>query len=154
VPTTQQRLLAGVPPARFHDYVETERHEGRRYLGRMGAAEWVASFAPLGPGELRAFLFGISSPELDADTVSDLGRGVATALGLYTEMGFESFNMALYGGAPGSPEHPLNLRIMCRSNPQPFYRSDATHLERLHWESAVDLWPEEITDAAGDRFRD
>jgi UDPglucose--hexose-1-phosphate uridylyltransferase len=154
VPTTQQRLLAEVPHQRFTDYVQTERREGRRYLGRMGDVEWVASFAPIGPGELRAFVSGAASvSELNDHMVTDLGRGIATALGLYAEMGYESFNMALYGAPPASRDYPVNLRMVCRSNPRPFYRSDATYLERLHWEAAVDLWPEEVAEAAGSRFR-
>jgi hypothetical protein len=68
-------------------------------------------------------------------------------------MGYESFNMALYGAPPGADGRALTLRMVCRSNPRPFYRSDATHLERLHWEAAIDIWPEELAEAAGDRFR-
>ena len=33
------------------------------------------------------------------------------------------------------------------------YRSDATYFERLHWEAAVDISPEELAKQAGDRFR-
>ena len=55
--------------------------------------------------------------------------GVATALGLYAELGFWSFNLALYGLPAG---HPLLLRMVCRQNPWPLYRSDVTYLELLH----------------------
>ena len=36
---------------------------------------------------------------------------------------------------------------------KPFYRSDATYFERLHWEAAVDISPEELAKRAGNRFR-
>src|SRR5512133_1618292 len=82
--------------------------------------------------------------------VMELGWGVATALGLYAELGFWSFNLALYGLPAG---HPLLLRMVCRQNPWPMYRSDVTFLELLHWEAAVDVLPEELAERAGDRFR-
>ena len=68
-------------------------------------------------------------------------------------MGFESFNFALYGAPPGTESYPLNLRLACRSNLKPLYRSDSTFLERLHWEGAVDLAPESVARLLGDRFR-
>jgi hypothetical protein len=42
--------------------------------------------------------------------------------------------------------------MACRSNLKPFYRSDSTFLERLHWEGAVDLAPEDVADRIRDRF--
>jgi hypothetical protein len=40
-----------------------------------------------------------------------------------------------------------------RSNLKPFYRSDSTFLERLHWEGAVDLVPEAVAERLADHFR-
>ena len=61
-------------------------------------------------------------------------------LNAYADMGFQSFNLAMYGAPPGSAGYPLNLRIASRSNlKDPYYRSDSTLLERLHWEGAIDL---------------
>jgi UDPglucose--hexose-1-phosphate uridylyltransferase len=153
-PTTVQRMLADVPAERFEAYLRAERQAGERHLGDTGRIEWLASFAPIAPGELRAFIPEISSPvELDDDLVAELGRGLALALNAYAEMGFESFNLALYGAPPGTDGYPLNLRLACRSNLRPFYRSDSTLLERLHWEGAIDLAPEEVADRIGGRFR-
>lgn len=151
VPTTFQQLLADLPAERFDDYLTTERRLGVRYLGGTGQVRWLAAFAPVGPAELRALVPGVSSPaELDEELVTELGWGVATALGLYAELGFWSFNLALYGLPAG---HPLLLRMVCRQNPRPLYRSDVTYLELLHWEAAVDVLPEELAERAGDRFR-
>jgi UDPglucose--hexose-1-phosphate uridylyltransferase len=149
-PSTQQRLLSEVPAERFGDYVETERGLGRRYAGSTGRVEWLASFAPIAPAELRGFLFGVASPaDLGEEDVAELGDGIARALNLYAELGFESFNLAIYGAPPGTPECPLNLRIAARSNLRaPAYRSDATYFERLHWDSAVDVWPEDVAERA------
>lgn len=154
VPTTMQRLLVDAPADRFRAYLDVERDAGERYLGSSGQVHWLASFAPLAPGELRAVVFGVASPaELDDDLVEELGHGIATGLNLYAELGFESFNLALYGAPPGTDGYPLNLRMACRSNLKPLYRSDATYFERLHWEAAVDILPEELAERAGGRFR-
>jgi UDPglucose--hexose-1-phosphate uridylyltransferase len=153
-PTTMQRLLADVPPERFAAYLDAERRGGERYLGDTGRIQWVVSFAPIAPAELRAFASGISSPaELTDDLTRELAHGLALALGGYAEMGFESFNLAIYGAPLGTGGYPLNLRLACRSNLTPCYRSDSTFLERLHWEGAVDLAPEEVAERIGERFR-
>jgi UDPglucose--hexose-1-phosphate uridylyltransferase len=154
LPSTMQRLLADTPAERFEAYLDAERTAGARHLGSTGRVEWLSSFAPLAPAELRAFVAGVASPaELDADLVRELSAGIARALSLYAEMGFESFNMAIYGAPPKTAGYPLNLRIACRSNLKRFYRSDATYFERLHWEAAVDIAPEDVAERAGDRFR-
>jgi galactose-1-phosphate uridylyltransferase len=153
-PTTQQKMLAAVPAERFESYLKAERQTGERYLGNTGRVEWVVSFAPIAPAELRAFIKGISSPaELDEDLVAELAHGLMLALNAYAEMGFQSFNLALYGAPVATDGYPLNLRLACRSNLKAFYRSDSTLLERLHWEGAVDLAPEMVAERIGERFR-
>jgi UDPglucose--hexose-1-phosphate uridylyltransferase len=153
-PTTLQRLLANVPARRFDSYLQAERESGERYLGSTGRIEWLVSFAPIAPAELRAFVPGAASPaQLDAELVAELAYGLSLALRAYAEMGFESFNLALYGAPPKTAGYQLNLRIACRSNLKPFYRSDSTFLERLHWEGAIDLAPETVAELIGERFR-
>jgi UDPglucose--hexose-1-phosphate uridylyltransferase len=153
-PTTIQRQLADVPVERFDDYLETERRSGERFLTDTGRVEWLVSFAPIAPAELRAFVRGVSSPaEIDEDLATELAHGLALTLNGYAEMGYESFNLAMYGAPPATAGYPLNLRIACRSNLKPFYRSDSTFLERLHWEGAVDLAPENVAERLRDHFR-
>jgi UDPglucose--hexose-1-phosphate uridylyltransferase len=152
-PTAAQRSVADLPVERFREYVDAERAAGERYLGSTGTIDWLAAFAPAGPAELRAVLFGAGSPQhLDDARVAELGYGIATALNLYAELGFTSYNMALYGAPDGHREPVLLLRMVCRSNPRPWYRSDVMWLERLHGEAAVDVWPEHVAERAGDRF--
>jgi galactose-1-phosphate uridylyltransferase len=153
-PTTMQRLLADVPPDRFEGYLVAERRSGERHLGNTGRVEWLVSFAPIAPAELRAFVAGVASTaELDDALVTELAYGLTAAVQAYAEMGFESFNLATYGAPPGTVGYPLNLRVACRSNLRPFYRSDSTFLERLHWEGAVDLSPERVAEQVRERFR-
>jgi UDPglucose--hexose-1-phosphate uridylyltransferase len=153
-PTTIQRMLAEVPAQRYAAYLEAERTAGERHLGDTGRVEWLAAFAPIAPAELRAFVPAVSSPvQLDTDLIIELAHGLALALQGYAEMGFESFNLAVYGAPPATAGHPLNLRLACRSNLRPLYRSDSTFLERLHWEGAIDIAPEAVAEHMRDRFR-
>jgi UDPglucose--hexose-1-phosphate uridylyltransferase len=153
-PTTVQRMLADVPAARFDAYLDAERRSGERFLGAGDRVQWLVSFAPIAPAELRAFVVGVSSPaELDEALSAELAQGLTRALNAYAEMGYESFNLAMYGAPPGTAGYPLNLRIACRSNLKPDYRSDSTFLERLHWEGAVDLAPEDVAERIRDRFK-
>jgi UDPglucose--hexose-1-phosphate uridylyltransferase len=153
VPSTMQRLLCDVEADRFSEYVETEKRLGERYLGGTGSAEWLVSFAPQGFNEVRALLPGIASPaQLASEQVEELGEGIARVLNLYGDLGFQSFNLALYGAPPTSAGYMLNLRLVCRSNLQPLYRSDVTYFERLHWQAMVDGSPEELARRGRERF--
>jgi UDPglucose--hexose-1-phosphate uridylyltransferase len=154
VPSTVQQLLWQVPPDRFQDYLDTEQRVAKRYIGSTGSIEWLASFAPMGFNDVRALLPGICSPsQLTEDRLQELGTGVATILRLYADMGFQSFNMAVYGAPPDSRTYMLNLRLVCRSNLQPHYRSDVTYFERLHWQAMVDTSPEGLALRAKPRFK-
>jgi len=153
-PTMVQELLARVPADRFRDYLDTEKQLGQRYLGRLGSVEWLTSFAPFGFNELRAFVPAVASPaQLSEAHVQDLAEGIARALRFYAELGYECFNLAVYGAPPETDGHMLSLRLVCRSNLQPLYRSDVAYFERMHWQAMVDSTPEELAQRAGDRFR-
>jgi galactose-1-phosphate uridylyltransferase len=151
-PTTVQELLSRVPPERFADYLETERHLRERHLGELGGVEWLAGFAPFGFNELRALVPGVGSPEqLDEERVAALADGIARALSLYAELGYQSFNLAIYGAPTAG--HVLSVRLVCRSSLRALYRSDVAYFERMHWQAMVDGTPEELAERAGDRFR-
>jgi hypothetical protein len=103
--------------------------------------------------DTRVRLRGRVSSGAFGDSLEELGFGISTALGFYAGLGFNSYNLAIYGAPPGTPGYPLNLRIVRRANVEELYRSDATWLERLHWEAAVDIMPEELAERAGGRFK-
>ena len=80
-PTTMQRLLAAVPATRFEAYLRAERRAGERVLGNTGRVEWLVSFAPIAPAELRAFVEGVASPvELEDDLIEELAHGLTLTL--------------------------------------------------------------------------
>ena len=66
-----------VPATRFEAYLRAERRSRRALLGNTGRVEWLASFAPIAPAELRAFVEGVASPaELDRDLIEELAHGL------------------------------------------------------------------------------
>lgn len=150
-----QRLLAAVPPEAMRDYVEAERERGERLIASCDGVDWLAAFAPLGPAEIRGFVFGSVSPtDLDEPLVNALARGVSAALRVYAGLGFQSFNLALYGAPPATPGYALNLRLVARAYYGPSLRSDAMWSERVHWEAATDLAPERVAELARATFTD
>lgn len=152
-PSTLQAMLAGVSAERFEDYVATERRLGERFIADTGRVRWLASFAPIGFNEVRGVVAGLVSPaQLEEATIAELGGGIARILNLYAELGQQSFNMALLGAPQGGPDTLLNIRLVCRSNPDIHYRSDAMYSERLHWQAMVDTSPEELAERARPRF--
>jgi UDPglucose--hexose-1-phosphate uridylyltransferase len=151
-PTMVQRLLADVPAERVRDYLETERRLGERHLGEIGGVEWLAGFAPFGFNELRAYVPDAASPaELREERVAALADGLSRALGVYADLGVQSFNVAIYG-APRGSDAALGLRLVSRSNLAPLYRSDVAYFERMHWQAMVDRTPEELAERARARF--
>ena len=147
-PTTVQRLLSELPSGTVRAYLEAERERGERHIGSRAGVDWLASFAPVGPGEVRAVVSGARSPvELDDVAVLELAHGLAATLRVYAALGFQSFNLALYGSPPTSEraDH-LIVRVVARAYFGRQQRSDAMWSERLHWEGASDLAPETVAE--------
>ncbi len=144
LPTTMQRQLAGVASRDIRAYIAAEREHGARLVATSKGIDWVASFAPLGPAEICAFVDGAGSPEeLDDGRIDELARGVSAALRVHDGLGFQSFNLALYG-IPG--DEILLLRLVARAYFGTADRSDAMWSERLQWEAATDLAPERVAE--------
>lgn len=134
--------------------VEAEERRGERFVGRIGATRWITAFAPLGFNEVRAVVSGRETfLDLTEEDTEALALGVSRVLSWYEASGYNSFNLAFYSG-PLSGAHYFrpNLIMVTRSALVPNYRSDAMHLERLHWEAAVDRPPEALAAELSDRF--
>lgn len=148
LPTTAQRLHAAVPAETYRAYLAAER-DGVRSLGSTGPVTWFASFAPGGQAEV----VGLDSEAgLSDETAAAYADGIARVLGLYAELGFGSFNMAIYGVPPDLPELPQLVRLVARSRIGPLERSDVMWSERLHDETVVDLAPEALAERGRARF--
>ena len=150
LPTTMQRLLAAVPPEDVCAYVAAERGDGARLVVSSQAIDWMTSFAPLGPAEICAFVDGAGSPhELEDAHIDELAHGIAAVLRVYDGLGFQSFNLALYG-VPAA--ETLLLRLVARAYFGAAERSDAMWSERLQWEAATDVAPERLAELARAEF--
>jgi len=130
----------------WNDLVSEETERAERMILRDGPIVWMTPFAPIGFNEVRAVLcerttiLDLSSTDLQA-----LASGISRVLAWYDSIGYNSFNLALYSGELGKEgADRVNLTMVTRAAMTPFYRSDSMHLERLHWEAAVDRTPEDV----------
>jgi len=155
-PTTLMRLQREASTAYWtaqgrpywEDLVETEEARGLRFVARVGRTIWITAFAPIGFNEVRAVVPGCETfLDLTEDDLNALSAGISRVLEWYELTGYNSFNLALYSGALNSSRGwRVHLSMITRTAMLPYYRSDAMHMERLHWEAAVDRSPERIAD--------
>jgi UDPglucose--hexose-1-phosphate uridylyltransferase len=158
---TGQRFMverAGAWKRRYGSYwaplVEQEAG-GPRWVGHIGRVAWLAPFAPTGFHEMWGVVAGAADvTELTEDDSRALGQGLAQVLAAFRAWNLTSFNFGLIGGGPQAREHghQVVLKIISRSNPEPWYRSDATYFERLYGEAMIDLSPEEVADGVRTKF--
>ena len=136
----------------WEDLAETEEARGLRFVARVGRTAWITAFAPIGFNEVRAVVAGCETLlDLTEDDLKALSTGIARVLQWYELTGYNSFNLALYSGplnnrGNNSRGWRVHLSMITRTAMLPYYRSDAMHMERLHWEAAVDRAPERIAD--------
>ncbi len=155
-PTTLMRLQHDASTAYWtaygrpywEDLLEAEQARGLRLVARTGRIAWITSFAPIGFNEVRAVVSGCETLlDLTEDDLNSLSAGIARVLQWYELTGYNSFNLALYSGPlNNSRGWRVHLSMITRTAMLPYYRSDAMHMERLHWEAAVDRAPESIAD--------
>jgi galactose-1-phosphate uridylyltransferase len=134
--------------AYWEDLAETEEARGLRFVARVGRTRWITAFAPIGFNEVQAVVSGCETfLDLTEDDVNALSAGISRVLQWYELTGYNSFNLALYSGPlKNSRGWCVHLSMITRTAMLPYYRSDAMHMERLHWEAAVDRSPERIAD--------
>ena len=128
---------------------------GPRWVGSTGRVAWLTPFAPSGFHEVWAVVSGAADvSELTEEDCRALGQGLSRVLGAFRAWNLSSFNFAVIGGGPDAREHGYQvvLKVLSRSNPEPWYRSDATYFERLYGEALIDLSPEEVADGVRARF--
>jgi len=153
-PTTMMRLQgeAGLAYWNAHgrsywdDLAKAEEARGQRFIAQLGPVTWITAFAPIGFNEVQAVVSGRETLlDLTGDDLSALSAGISRVLQWYESIGYNSFNLALYSGPLNdSRGWRVHLSMITRTAMLPYYRSDAMHLERLHWEAAVDRLPEEL----------
>jgi UDPglucose--hexose-1-phosphate uridylyltransferase len=153
IPTTMMRfqLEAGERYWRengtsfWEDLVTMERQRNERFVWDSGSTAWMTAFAPIGFNEVRAMVRGRETLlQLDESDIAAVAAGISRVLRWYCALGYNSFNASLFSGPlEGSASFRVNLAMVTRTAMLPYYRSDSMHLERLHWEAAVDRTPEQ-----------
>jgi len=132
----------------WDDLAETEKARGLRFVARIGRTAWITAFAPIGFNEVQAVVPGCETLlDLTEDDLNSLSTGISRVLQWYELAGYNSFNLALYSGPlANSRGWRVHLSMITRTAMLPYYRSDAMHMERLHWEAAVDRSPERVAE--------
>lgn len=132
----------------FDDLIKAELG-GPRYVGKTGSITWLTPFAPRGFQEVwGVFDSGADIVELSDSRIMDLANGLSTVLKYYKDGNFSAFNYSLVGSGSGSQSSNFRLvfRILVRSNPDKFYRSDVTYFERMLDEPLIDVPPEMVAE--------
>jgi UDPglucose--hexose-1-phosphate uridylyltransferase len=134
--------------AYWEDLAETEEARGLRFVARIGRTRWITAFAPIGFNEVRAVVPDCETIlDLKDDNLNSLSAGIARVLQWYELTRYNSFNLALYSGPLNTSRGwRVHLSMITRTAMLPYYRSDAMHMERLHWEAVVDRAPERIAE--------
>ncbi len=136
--------LAATGSYLFSDYLEQEKADGRRMIGRCGRWYWLAAYAPEGFYELWALLPGITSLfELSAADWSDLARGIINAQKFYRRLNRNGYNLGLLAIAGDHRSLELRLVMLARSNYAPWVRNDHTGFEVMLGDMATFSPPEE-----------
>jgi UDPglucose--hexose-1-phosphate uridylyltransferase len=128
----------------FSAYLQHEREDGSRYIGRTGSWEWLAAFAPEGFFEIWGILPGIISiRQAGEGDWRALARGVINAQKFYRSLNRNGYNLGLLLIEDGSNALELRTVMVVRSNYAPWVRSDHTGFEVMLGEMATFSAPEE-----------
>lgn len=141
-----QRYWAENRSCFWEDLVVAERESQQRFLWELGSTAWMTAFSPNGFNEVRAVVRGRETLlEIDDADIVSISTGVSRVLQWYGATGYNSFNLTLFSGPlDGASSFRVNLVMVTRAAMAPYYRNDSMHMERLHWEAAVDRAPEAI----------
>ncbi len=134
----------------WSDLVEEEKAGGERFIGETGPVNWLASFAPTSTREVLAVCSNTSSlAGLEKHGLGEFCKGLSKILKGYHELGVLSFNMGTLSG-PCDEElsdfYLLNVRVISRPDPAPFYTSDKGFMELFHKEPIIEVMPEDLAE--------
>jgi galactose-1-phosphate uridylyltransferase len=133
----------------FSAYLEHERREGSRSIGKTGSWEWLAAFAPEGFFEIWGILPGITSiRQAGEEDWRALARGVINAQKFYRSLNRNGYNLGLLLIEDGSDALELRTVMVVRSNYAAWVRSDHTGFEVMLGEMATFSAPEETAQRA------
>ncbi|MFH1034557.1 MAG: hypothetical protein V1806_08630 [Pseudomonadota bacterium] len=127
------------------DYIQAERQDGSRWLGRLGPASWLTPFAPRAIFDVMALIPGDKGLlDLKPAQVAKLAEGISRVLRFFEAQGVGSFNMALHTQLKPGAGLPMMLRLVSRVDIPPMGIDEINYFEKLHDEMITFLPPEEL----------
>jgi galactose-1-phosphate uridylyltransferase len=142
-------FLAETGTRLFSAYLQHEREDGSRTIGRSGSWEWLAAFAPEGFFEIWGILPEVTSIRQAEDgDWSSLARGVINAQKFYRSLNRNGYNLGLLLIEDDSKALELRVVMIVRSNYAPWARSDHTGFEVMLGDMATFTTPEETAQQA------
>jgi UDPglucose--hexose-1-phosphate uridylyltransferase len=127
----------------FDALVEHERRAGARHVGRTGAVEWIAAWAPAHQREIWGILPGTGSlAEASEADLDAFGEGMARVVSFYEETGNHPFTFAFQSSPQADRAKSWALHVKICSRPAfkalyanydtwfaPKFLGDEAHLE-------------------------
>ena len=128
----------------FSDYLNDEKRDGSRYIGKTGRWEWVAAFAPEGFYEIWGILPGMTSLQTpEAGTWEDLSCGILNAQKFYRSLCRNGYNLGLLSIETRSSSFELRAVLIVRSNYTAWVRNDLTSFELMLGDMTTYSLPED-----------
>jgi len=126
-------------------YLEHERKEKSRWLGRLGPAGWTATFAPRAIYDIMALVpGGRGLLDLKPAQVAKMAQGVAAVMRYFQDKGVSAFNMAMHTPLGTERAMPLMLRLVSRIEIPPLGVDEINYFEKLHDEMLTFIRPEKL----------
>ena len=133
----------------FSAYLEHERQDGSRHIGRTGSWEWMSAFAPEGFFEIWGILPGVTSVRLaKSEDWRALANGVINAQKFYRSLNRNGYNLGLLSIEDGAKALELRVVLIVRSNYAAWVRSDHTGFEVMLGDMATFTAPEQTAKLA------
>ena len=102
----------------FDDLLDHESRDGARWIGRTGAVQWVAAFAPAHQREIWGVLPGTASLASARDEdLAAFGDGLARVVSAYEEWGAHAFTFAFLSSPLPGREGDFALHVKVCSRP-------------------------------------
>jgi len=128
----------------FSDYLNHEKNDGSRYIGRTGNWEWMAAFAPEGFYEIWGIFPGVTSLRTpEARVWKDLSCGVLNAQRFYRSLCRNGYNLGILSIETPSSRAELRVVLIVRSNYAAWVRNDHTGFELMLGDMATFTLPED-----------
>jgi galactose-1-phosphate uridylyltransferase len=131
------------------DLVAVEKKHNERYIGAVGATEWLASYVS------RSWLLDVTAVfpgkeailDLTKEALGDLVRGLKKVFRYMASQNFYSFNLALYSGLSGEGSFWSHARLIQRATYGAMGQSDAGTFQLLQSTYAALRSPEHFLQA-------